>query len=338
MEQLFSLTDLVSGRVSPEEVLARDSPKLDLTGFRFAEDGFVRVTRANREVRPVASKLANAGYVTDGIECGIASFVSLKKTYDHWGKWVENWSISECGIVHTYTEPAQTSTDPGLLVVFSSVSDRPNSPDMIRYFNQNFSTIGKFIPRDVGILRLSDIGCMVGAFYMDTLYNPRNESGITKFLDEFIAARGIRKDRVVFYGTSKGGTGAFLHGMKLGVRIVAVDPIVHDQHYLTKMNDAHFVTGVFPEMKEARFSRLVRESASPNATCVISSENSPQFQYIEEIIRPLMSGDRLIFLNSKNPSIKDHPDVGPNTVNAAVMMINMSFYDLGLRGVNKKFF
>jgi hypothetical protein len=38
----------------------------------------------------------------------------------------------------------------------------------------------------------------------------------------------------------------------------------------------------------------------------------------------------LFFFNSRHPKIKDHPDVGPNTINVAVMLMNMGLYDMGL--------
>lgn len=331
----IKLADIVAGKVLLDSFVG-DELSLDMNGFNFAADGFVRVARTNKAVRGVAASLMNAGYVTDGVVAGVASFTSLKKPYKSWGRWLENFSVSDSGISYVYSPPENTSVDPGLLVVFSSISDKPSSPEMMRYFMQNFPSIGKFVPKDVGVLRLSDVGGMVGAFYMDTIFDTANENKVTEFLSQFIAEKGIRKDRVVFYGVSKGGTGALLHGVKNGVRVVSVDPIVNDEHYLSKYDDLHFVTGVFPERKEFRFSRLFREGSIDNATCIISSDNSPQLPYIRQTV-PIDDG-AIVFLNSVNPNIKDHPDVGPVTVNAAVMLMNMCFYDVGLSGFSGKIF
>lgn len=335
MIRSFDLKDLVAGSLSVDD-LPDEGFRLSLDGFAYCEDGFVRVTRNNREVRPLAAALANRGFVTSGISDGLASFCGLPRFASEWQQWFTDGDVSSGGIVYSYVKPELVSDDPGLMVVFSSISDKPNSPEMTRYFMQNFPTIGKFLPKDVGVLRLSDVGGMVGAFYMDTVYDPHNEGKVTRFLEDFIAAKGVRKDRVVFYGSSKGGTGALLHGVKAGVRVVSVDPIVDDEHYLSRHNDMHFVTGIFPERKEKRFSRLFENEVIENAVCVISSENSPQLPYIRRIV-PIDNGS-VVFLSSTNPNIKDHPDVGPNTVNSAVMLMNMCFYDMDLSGVSKKIF
>ena len=132
------------------------------------------------------------------------------------------------------------SDDPGLLVVFSSIGEEIHLPDMTRFFNQSFKTISKFIPKDIGILRIADLGGVVGAFYMNTNYQSNNEFLVSEFLASSMKNKNIRPDRTVFYGASKGGTGALLHGIKLGVKVATVDPIVSDHHYLLNMGDVHF--------------------------------------------------------------------------------------------------
>lgn len=241
-------------------------------------------------------------------------------------------------IVHTVTMPDSGTAPKRLLVVFSSIHHNYNSSKLDRYFMPNFGTVQKFIPKDTAVLRVADVGGVVGAFYINTTHRPNNANAIAKLIESVRQEFGLEPDAVTCYGTSKGGGGALFYGLQGGFRFVAVDPILSDKYYVEEKNDAHFTTGgVFPEPKEVVFNRLFDEHAklrlkdkSSTRHTIIFSERSPQYPYITDAMVKRF-GDSMAFFNSRNPLINDHPDVGTQTVNTATMLMNMHLYRLPIR-------
>ena len=48
---------------------------------------------------------------------------------------------------------------------------------------------------------------------------------------------------------------AVYHGLTNNYKIVAVDPILNDEHYVNNKNDLHLIEGVFPQPKEELFKK-----------------------------------------------------------------------------------
>ena len=209
-----------------------------------------------------------------------------------------------------------------------------NAPGLMRYFEQNFASVSKYVPHDTAILRIADLGGICGAFYLDTTFLPNNAENIQIAINRVRNELNLGTDSVVLYGASKGGTGALYHAVKGHYRCVAVDPIVADEHYITSYGDLHFTeTGAFPRSKENVFTELVSELdnlPSPLAATrwsVILSDRSPQHKYLSRTL--VDRTDRLFsFFESRHPAIKDHPDVGPNTVNTATALMNFHLYSI----------
>lgn len=241
-------------------------------------------------------------------------------------------------IVYSITPPASGTAPKRLLVVFSSIHINYNLASLDRYFMQNFGTLQKFIPKDTAILRVADMGGVVGAFYINTTHRPNNTNAIGKLIESVRLDFGLDPDAVTCYGVSKGAGGAIYQGIRRGYRFVAVDPVLSDKYYVEEKGDAHFTTGgVFLEPKEVVFGRLFDEHArlrvkdtSSTRHAVIFSENSPQYSFITEaMVRRF--GKTMAFYNSRNPLIKDHPDVGTQTINSATMLMNQQLYGLPIR-------
>jgi hypothetical protein len=264
------------------------------------------------------------------------------------GLWLKvkdgEYSITEDGVVYSYTPPASGLAPKRLFVVFSSIHSNMYTTSLMRHFMQNFPTVQKYLPSDTAVLRIADLGGVAGAFYLNTSYLPDNVSAIQRLLAFVANQHKIGHDSVVLYGVSKGGTGALYHALKGGYRCIAVDPIVSDAYYEEQHRDLHFTTGgIFPASKQSVFRELIntvveggaRVSGTYSRWSVICSDLSPQFVYISDIlVRPLL--DHISFFNSRNPEIKDHPDVGPRTVNTATMLMNMHLYGIPIRsGMNR---
>ncbi|CAI3800230.1 XcbB/CpsF family capsular polysaccharide biosynthesis protein [Pseudarthrobacter sp. MM222] len=259
---------------------------------------------------------------------------------DLWSKVKDGeYSITDDGVVYTYTPPASGVNPKRLFVVFSAIHEDMYTTSLMRHFMQNFPSVQKYLPSDTAVLRIADLGGVAGAFYLNTSYLQDNVSAIQRLLASVAKKHQIGHDSVVLYGVSKGGTGALYHAIKGGYRCVAVDPVVSDAYYEERHRDSHFTTGgIFPASKQQAFRELTHAvvegcTAIPGAYSrwsVICSDFSPQFVYISDIlIGPLL--DRISFFNSRNNQIKDHPDVGPRTVNTATMLMNMHLYGVPIR-------
>ncbi|MBG6181910.1 XcbB/CpsF family capsular polysaccharide biosynthesis protein [Arthrobacter sp. CAN_A1] len=249
------------------------------------------------------------------------------------------YTVGPEGLIYSYTPPITDSPVPKLLVIFSSMSTSIYDTSMMRYFEQNFRSAQKYIPHDTGVLRIADIGGVVGAFYLNTHRNPQNVVRVQNLLNRVRTEHGIPSDNVILYGASKGGTGALFHGITGGYRFIAVDPIVSDAYYVHKYRDSHFTMGgIFERSKDVVFSELVKNcsdhtsfgSGTRAAGSVIYSERSPQYSAVTQILaEPLVN--RIAFFNSRHPGINDHPDVSPKTLNLATMLMNIFFLNEDLR-------
>ncbi|NQD74512.1 XcbB/CpsF family capsular polysaccharide biosynthesis protein [Pseudomonas sp. CrR7] len=152
---------------------------------------------------------------------------------------------------------------------------------------------------------------------------------VTALINEVSSGLGVKADRVTVYGASKGGTGALYHGVTGGFNAVVVDPIVSDEYYEKVYADSHFTIGTFPESKQQVFARVLNTGRQlKQKISIIYSSRSPQYEYITKIVKSSELGRQFSYFNSTNTLINDHPDVGAQTVNVAVMLINMSLYQL----------
>ena len=89
----------------------------------------------------------------------------------------------------------------------------------------NFVDEGTF--RETGMFmthRTTDFG-------MDTADAPSNCDDISELIVAAIRRLGLPPQRVCLIGPSKGATGAAIHGLRLHLPFIAVDPIVDDTFY-----------------------------------------------------------------------------------------------------------
>ncbi|MGP5646297.1 XcbB/CpsF family capsular polysaccharide biosynthesis protein [Psychrobacter celer] len=294
---------------------------------------FLAVARQNKEAKKLIAKLSSNQFYLVKHSNGVSVFkrfsnVEFFKTAfsDHN---IKCWNNT----FYTLDEPISytSSTLHRLLVVFSSIADFPfNASLSRRMFFKNYSSIGKYIPRNTYILRIADLGGVLGSFYLNSNADPKFESKVQSIIRKIQMDKGINDNQTVFYGTSKGGTGALYHGLKMGIKTLSVDPIVSDDFYINKHNDLHFVEGAFPIYKDEKFSELMRELTNKKLSFmkIITSPNSEQFEYIRSnIFLKNLSINKYIFTN---PSIKTHPDVGKHTLSFSTTMLNNLLYNINI--------
>lgn len=296
-----------------------------------ASENLLHIARKNDSLRHVIARLSTNGFHLYALRDGVSSYVRHGRIRTLWNKVVtRTYEIDENGIVYTFTPAPLKSREPKLLVVFSSIAASMYNASLNRYFEQNFKSINKYVPEDTAVLRIADIGGVLGAFYLDTNHLSDNERNIQALIGRVVDQHGMDRFRTTFYGVSKGGTGALYHAILGGYNAVVVDPIVSDAHYVEKYNDLHFTRWVHPQEKQSRFNELaLRRDLNPSRVAVVYSRRSPQYPYINDIVGGGFGG-AVSFFDSDNPRIRKHPDVGPATINSTVMLINMTLYGLDL--------
>jgi hypothetical protein len=302
-------------------------------------DSLITISRRDPDAKKLISHLAMKGFYLYRVTDGGSRFVRDHTIGKLWHRVKEgDFSVNKDGLVYSFTPPMVKSDFTRILVIFSSMSTSIYNPSMMRYFEQNFRSAQKHVPPNTAVLRIADIGGIVGAFYLNTVRNPENTTRIQRLICETAIEHGVSLNDVVLYGASKGGTGALFHGLTGGFKCIAVDPVISDDYYVSKYQDSHFTTdGVFLEAKQEVFSRVVAKSVQADSrtrsdstsTAVIYSDRSPQYSAIQEIAAEKLK-DRAAFFNCINPEILDHPDVSPKSLNTAAMLMNMFFYDLEL--------
>ncbi|BBE23083.1 hypothetical protein MN0502_19660 [Arthrobacter sp. MN05-02] len=299
-------------------------------------ESLLEIARRTDDAKEILIRLAMAGfYVYRKTED------STRLVRDHtiaklWHRVKEgDYSVNSEGLIYSYSPPLSPTPVPKLLVIFSSMSTSIYNTSMMRYFEQNFKSAQKYIPHDTAVLRIADIGGVVGAFYLNTYRNPNNVQRIQRLLSDVMIQYSIPTSNVVLYGASKGGTAALFHGMTGGYKFISVDPIVSDNYYVTRFRDSHFTQGgIFERTKDEVFAELVSNklrytsfgARNKAEGSVIFSQRSPQYSAITSTLVEHLA-HRYAFFDSINPGINDHPDVSPKTLNIATMLMNQFFLD-----------
>lgn len=310
-------------------------------------DSLITISRKDPDAKRLISNLAMNGFYLYRVTDEGSRFVRDHTIGTLWHRVKDgDFSINREGLIYSFTPPVVKSDFTRILVIFSSMSMSIYNPSMMRYFEQNFRSAQKHVPPNTAILRIADIGGIVGAFYLNTARNPENTARIRRLICDTAIDHNVSLNDVVLYGASKGGTGALYHGLTGGFKCIAVDPVISDDYYVSKFQDSHFTTdGIFPEQKQDVFARVIAKAVEADSgtsndgtkTAVIYSERSPQYSAIQEIAAQKLT-DRAAFFNCINPEILDHPDVSPKSLNTAAMLMNMFFYDLNLSpGVRRIF-
>lgn len=286
-----------------------------------ASDNIITLARKDPALREKLVLLANEGFHLYTLRTGVSSMVRHRRIKTLWAMALASEVAYDKNDIFSTLQTAEGSGEPRLLVVFSSIAGKMYTPSLLRHFEQNFSTIGKYLPKNTHILRIVDFGGVVGSFYLNSISLPENEKHIHARIADTAASLGVAPQNIVLYGGSKGGTAAAFYAMHHGWRGIAADPILSDEHYIKKYNDLHFTVGTFLATKQQRFAEAVQAVHPEARLSVICSTRSPQYGYIDETLIQRFK-DRFLFLNSENSDIRNHPDVGRLTIPHALAQIN----------------
>ncbi|PRA06934.1 hypothetical protein CQ019_06180 [Arthrobacter sp. MYb229] len=301
--------------------------------FSDEESNLIQISMKNPEIKRLVSTLAVNGFHAYEASGTRTKFVRQDEIPSLWHKVRSGeYKVSEDGLIHTLESDASSPPE-SLLVIFSSMADVYNKSSLMRYFEQNFKSASKHVPQTTAILRIADVGGVVGGFYMPTVYDPDAASKVSRLIGKTISQLNVASSRTVLYGASKGGTGALYHGLISGLKCISVDPVINDDYYERRYSDSHWTSeSIFIQRKQAAFDGLLDRTTgglNPRSEnlVVVSSPGSPLWPSISEYctrIDPL----RVQLLISNSPNITDHPHVSQQTLRTVVGLINT-----GLAGI-----
>lgn len=292
------------------------------------EKNLIEFSRKNREARHVVVELAARQYYLYKNDAGRSSFVSRRRLTTLWAP-IKNGKFTDTGDVIYGIEPALApASRPKLLVVFPAMAAPIYQSSLFRYATRNYNTIQKFVSPSTHVMRLVDLGGVVGNFYLDTTVLPDNTAKIQAAIRQVMADLQVRQEDVVLLGSSKGATGAVFHGLTMGIKHVAVDPVLSEVEYWDRLDDSHFTKNrIFNKTKQQVFASLQADLVAQGMWAdrlaqqvLITSRRSPQYQHTA----PLLVEDQdtnEVFIND-NPGITDHPDVPKFSLHVATSTVD----------------
>ncbi len=317
----------------PKETIYINRANVGLIDER--EHNLIGFARREKNIKDLVIRLAENGFFLVSSSKGISKFqkFTTANSFKRYLK-VENLQIYN-ELFYILESPKIDFASPRLLVVFSSVADLPYNANIARRnFFTNFPSISKYIPNNSYILRVSDIGGVIGSFYMNTNFSKTIEDNIQNLIKTILKSKNIAKEDVVLYGGSKGGTASLYHGILGGYKVVSVDPIVSDRYHEERYNDSHFTQNsygnrIYTQTKQKKFTQFIKNIDIPNNINIIYSKQSPVYNDINKIIRDNDTKNRINYINLCHPLIKEHPDVAKNSINILMLLINNLFYNIG---------
>jgi len=316
----------------PTQTLYIDRSKVG--DIKEREHNLIGFSRREKRINELVVKLASEGFFLVSSLSGNSRFEKFTTAKDFQSNLkVDNLQIYN-NLYYTLDKPMLKFGKNRLIVIFSSVAERAFSADIsIRNFFSNFGTISKYIPQNSYVLRISDIGGIIGNFYMNTAFSNRIEDDVQGLLKFILESININKEDMILYGGSKGGTAALYHGILGGYKSIAVDPIVSDEYHEQSSEDSHFTQQygkykIYPQSKQEKFIRLMKMNTISKNLNIIYSQQSPVYGAINRVIRENDKENKINYLNVCHPQIKTHPDVAAKTINILMLVMNNLFYDL----------
>ncbi|TNM52970.1 XcbB/CpsF family capsular polysaccharide biosynthesis protein [Brevibacterium sediminis] len=308
-------------------------------GVSANNDNLIRLGMNSAAVRELVEWLAVRGWFLYKSDGSVSSFVKSDYVPNLWHRITNgDYCVDETGLVYSVDESNVVDAPRSLVVVFSSMSLPHDGAGLSRYFEQNFSSIGRHLGSGAVVLRIADLDGVVGGFYSPTNFVPDRIEIVQSLIRRVAGERSIGADRVVLYGGSKGGTGALLHGLfnSDGWKCIAVDPVVDDSYYENRYNDSHWTGGrIFRHRKTELFSKAVESctfhSEFDARICIVTSPSSPLFSDIQ-LLSEKLPKRQVLFASSRSSLIRDHPDVSAQTLRFVTGVMNMWIGGLRISG------
>lgn len=208
-----------------------------------------------------------------------------------------------------------------LVVIFSSMPAEKDyfSPNIgVRCFTKNFPSITKHLLKNTRVMRIMDANLSHGSHYINTPNYPNFEDDVQGAIKRVMETYEIDKEDVVFYGGSKGGTGALYHSVLGDYKSVSVDQIISLKEYNELNSDSHFLKKFREVSLEKTLIEMANQEGMSNNKVIIGSPYVP-FNYT---LYSKLGSDNIKLLNLFDSNIKTHSEVSKNSVVEQVTEIN----------------
>ncbi|MEB8209448.1 XcbB/CpsF family capsular polysaccharide biosynthesis protein [Staphylococcus succinus] len=285
------------------------------------DKNMLEIARKDSAVKDKYKELLKNDYILYLHKNSVSRFCKREHTYklfseDHKFKKYKH-------ILYRLNEPAgrkiNDKVPKKLLVIFARMPSNDMYDDAKipnRMFPPTFNNIERSLIKNVYIMRIMDLNVSHGSFYVNTINNNTYEKDIQDAIKNVMKSLSIVKDNVVFYGFSRGGSGALYHGALSDFKTLAVDPLLNIGDKLF-MNDRRFLKGLRTEDVLPKINRFLAQ-AHNQEKFVICCENVKL--YYEQVIRLDKKNINLIKLEDDN--IVTHSDVSPNSVPEQLLILN----------------
>uniref|UniRef100_UPI00260C91C7 XcbB/CpsF family capsular polysaccharide biosynthesis protein n=1 Tax=Corynebacterium stationis TaxID=1705 RepID=UPI00260C91C7 len=233
-----------------------------------SEKNLLQLAHDFPELKPVVHFMNENGFYAYASDTHSTKFVRGSRIPTFWKPVVDGeYEVSDGGVIYkaTVSEAVEKGEVPvtSMLVIFSSMSFPFNKASLMRYFEQNYSSVHKFVSDGTLVLRVADLDGVVGGFYLPSVNYPDRPSDVRDVIESVRKLFNIDRERVVLYGASKGGTAALHLNLRFGYPAVAVDPVVDDESYEERYDDTHWTTGsVFLQRKADYLAQFVQDGAN----------------------------------------------------------------------------
>ncbi len=293
-----------------------------------SKSNLLELSRKNQNIKMKYKKLLANDFVLYFHKDGISRFIKRTLANNVLDK---NKYINDDGIFYSLHEPfgrkINEKTEKKLLVIFSKMPgsnlyDSPKLPH--RMLPTFFEGIERNLVKNVYVMRIMDLNVSHGSHYVNTINFPDYEEKIQKAINNIKDKLSINRKNIVFYGVSRGGAGALLHGSAMDIKTLAVDPIVNIGGNMYA-NDRRLLKG----LREDDLIPIINSSATERKQAtkfVICIENSKK--YYNEIVR--LDNKYFNILNMKDDNITTHPEVSQNTVPEQLMLLNILLTDFSV--------
>lgn len=310
--------------------------RVDHSGMNSEGENLVQWALSDFNCRDIVVGLANYGFLAYAFRDGVTSFVHHSSVGKYWKRVRDgDFSFDENGLVYTLNGPLHGLAPARLVVIFSSMASNPYAANLARFFPTDFPDIQKHMAVGAAVLRIGDLGGVIGGYYMNTHAIPENERNVQALIAKVTRGLGLSINDVVLYGGRKGGAAALYHGLLGGFRAVAIDPVVSDNPYASQ-NDQNFSSGIFPEDRLDKLRDLLEKVSADKCLpiSVVTSQYSQDFLPFISLINKLGAKNISVF-NSRRVDIKVAPDVMEKTIDLSAMLLNMHLYRLPIpKGVH----
>lgn len=284
----------------------------------YSSKSILTLARQSTLVREKYNEILDNDFILGDHRDGISYFG--KRT--EW-QWNREDVLESQGIFYSLELQSQKfrgMSNPSLLVLFSHFGpDSVNAGE--RMFQTYFSNIRSFIPPNVIILRIMDFNRSHGSFYLNTNNYVNFEQRIQELISKVSQKHDISTDNIILMGSSKGGTGALVHGLLGNYKILSIDPIVNDNYFVDNKNDWHFMKG----SRELNFELKIRQVANnytrQNQAFIVANSTVPMTY---KAISNLSDISGLKIYDTKNDlAYQTHSLVGPTAKFETITLLNI---------------